>query len=79
MHLQVYNVNKAACEVVREIVDQDSDGYGLVAGGVSQTPAYLTFKDKEKVKEEVKKQLVVFKEQKVDLMICEVGFFSIIS
>lgn len=64
----VYAINEAACKIVRECTEPEG---ALVAGGVSQTPTYLTATDKEEVKDEVKKQLKVFKEQKVDLMIAE--------
>eukprot|EP00116_Pleurobrachia_bachei_P005066 sb/3465328/ len=64
----VYGINKAACEIVKEVTYPEG---GLVAGGLSQTPTYLSTNDKQMVKDEVKKQLQVFKEQNVDLMICE--------
>jgi len=61
-------INEAACKIVKELAGPEG---ALVAGGLSQTPTYLTAVGKEPVKEEVRKQLQVFKEQEVDLMICE--------
>ena len=63
-------INEAACKLVGSLAKPAGC---LVAGGLSQTPTYLTTRNKDTVKIEVKKQLEVFKEQKVDLMICEVS------
>ena len=65
-----YGINTAACNLVRSVSYPEG---ALIAGGVSQTPTYLTAVSPEEVKAEVKKQLKVFKEQKVDLMIAEVS------
>ncbi|KAL5259258.1 hypothetical protein ACHWQZ_G009646 [Mnemiopsis leidyi] len=64
----VYAINKAAVEIVKECTYPEG---GLVAGGLSQTPTYITTLNKDLVKAEVKKQLEVFKTEGVDLMICE--------
>lgn len=64
----VRRINEAACELIKGLAKPAGC---LVAGGLSQTPTYLTTENKEVVKAEVKKQLEVFKEQEVDLMICE--------
>lgn len=61
-------INDEACKIAKEI---SYAAGGLVAGGLSQTPTYITTKDKELVKAEVKKQIEVFKDHNVDLMICE--------
>ena len=63
-------INEAACDLVGGLAKPAGC---LVAGGLSQTPTYLTTKSKVVVKAEVKKQLQVFKEKEVDLMICEVS------
>jgi len=63
------NINREACKLVRKATEGRENC--LVAGGVCQTPTYISNGDKEAVKNEFKKQLVVFKEQEVDLMICE--------
>lgn len=65
----MYAINKAAVEIVKECTYPEG---GLVAGGLSQTPTYITTLNKDLVKAEVKKQLEVFKTEGVDLMICEV-------
>lgn len=67
-NLGVRAINDAACKIVKELAYPEG---ALVAGGLSQTPAYLTAVSKETVQAEVRKQLAVFKEHKVDLMICE--------
>ena len=68
-YCQVYSINEAAVKIVKECAYPEG---ALVAGGLSQTPTYITTVDKELVKAEVKKQLEVFKNSDVDLMICEV-------
>jgi len=64
----VYAINEAACKLVKELAYPDG---ALVAGGLSQTPTYISSGNKAQVQAEVKKQLQVFKDQDVDLMICE--------
>ena len=60
-------INEAACKIARQVADEDR---GIVAGGVSQTPTYLSTQNKEKVQKEFKKQCKVF-EGKVDFMLAE--------
>lgn len=61
-------INDAACKIAREVANE---GNALVAGGISQTPTFLTGKGKEAVVKEFKKQVDVFVENKVDFLICE--------
>ncbi|XP_070543173.1 betaine--homocysteine S-methyltransferase 1-like isoform X2 [Ptychodera flava] len=63
-----YNVNDSACKIARQVA---SEGDALVAGGVSQTPTYLSGKGKEHTQAEFRKQMKVFKENNVDFMIAE--------
>ncbi|XP_076333428.1 betaine--homocysteine S-methyltransferase 1-like [Tachypleus tridentatus] len=62
------DINKAACKLAREVAEE---GDCLVAGGLSQTPTYLSGRNKEKVQEEFRKQVKVFTENGVDFLICE--------
>ena len=55
--------------MARQVADEYS---GLVAGGISQTPTYLSNIGKEKVQEQFKKQIEVFVKNNVDFLICEV-------
>jgi len=61
-------INAAAVDIVREV---GAPVGALIAGSLSQTPTYLTTKNKAKVIAEAKKQMTVFKEKKVDFMLCE--------
>ncbi|XP_040435089.1 betaine--homocysteine S-methyltransferase 1 [Falco biarmicus] len=61
-------VNEAACDIAREVANE---GDALVAGGVSQTPSYLSCKDKAEVKAAFRKQLDVFMKKNVDFLIAE--------
>ncbi|XP_071794942.1 betaine--homocysteine S-methyltransferase 1-like [Asterias amurensis] len=61
-------INKKACDIARGVANE---GDALVAGGISQTPTYLSGKGKEAVQKEFEKQLTVFLENKVDFMIAE--------
>jgi len=64
----IRSINDEACKLAREV----SDKYGcLVAGGIAQTPDYLSGKGQESVKQQFRKQLSVFKENGVDFMIAE--------
>lgn len=63
------DINKAACELAREVADE---GNALVAGGISQTPSYLSGKPKDEVQSEFRKQIQVFLDNNVDFLICEV-------
>lgn len=62
-------INEAACDLAREVANE---GDALVAGGVSQTPSYLSCKSEEEVKTIFKKQLDVFVKKDVDFLIAEV-------
>jgi len=64
----VFQINQAACRIAREVANE---GDALVAGGISQTPSYLTGAGKSKVQEEFRKQLKCFVEFKVDFLIAE--------
>lgn len=62
-------INLAACNLAREVADE---GNALVAGGVSQTPSYLSCKSNADVKAIFQKQLDVFTKKDVDFLIAEV-------
>ena len=64
----VRDINEAACKLAREVANE---GNGLIAGGVCQTPTYLSGLGKAKVQEEFRKQTEVFKANGVDFMIAE--------
>lgn len=55
--------------MAREVANE---GDALVAGGVSQTPSYLSCKSETDVKATFKKQLDVFVKKNVDFLIAEV-------
>lgn len=61
-------VNEAACDIARDVANE---GDALVAGGVSQTPSYLSCKSEKEVKTIFHKQLEVFVKKNVDFMIAE--------
>ncbi|XP_020908218.1 betaine--homocysteine S-methyltransferase 1 [Exaiptasia diaphana] len=61
-------INEAACDLAREVADE---GDALVAGGVCQTPTYLSGKGKEACQVEFRKQLEVFVKKDVDFLIAE--------
>uniref|UniRef100_A0AAX7UM07 Hcy-binding domain-containing protein n=1 Tax=Astatotilapia calliptera TaxID=8154 RepID=A0AAX7UM07_ASTCA len=61
-------INEAACDLAREVANE---GDALVAGGVSQTPAYLSGKTEEEVKAIFMKQIDVFVQKNVDFLIAE--------
>lgn len=62
------DINDAACKIAREVAEE---GDALVAGGISQTPTYLSGKGKAAVQAEFRKQVEVFTKNKVDFLICE--------
>ena len=64
----VKEINDAACRLAHEVANE---GDALVAGGISQTPAYLSGLGKEKVQAEFKKQVDSFVANKVDFLIAE--------
>ncbi|XP_066568078.1 betaine--homocysteine S-methyltransferase 1 [Amia ocellicauda] len=61
-------INEAACDLAREVANE---GDALVAGGVSQTPSYLSCKSENEVKAIFKKQMDVFLKKNVDFLIAE--------
>ncbi|XP_048583574.1 betaine--homocysteine S-methyltransferase 1 isoform X2 [Nematostella vectensis] len=61
-------INEAACDLAREVADE---GDALVAGGVCQTPTYLSGKGKEACQAEFQKQVDVFIKKDVDFIIAE--------
>jgi len=64
----VSQLNEQACFLARDVADQ----YGcLVAGGICQTPDYLSGKGKQAVQDQFRKQLDMFKKNDVDFMIAE--------
>lgn len=66
-------INNAACKLAKEVANE---GDALVAGGISQTPAYLSGLGKAAVQGEFKKQVDCFVENKVDFLIAEVKLFK---
>lgn len=68
-YLQGQQINEAACDLAREVANE---GDALVAGGVSQTPSYLSCKSENDVKAIFKKQIDVFVKKDVDFLIAEV-------
>lgn len=62
------DVNKAACDIAREVANE---GNALVAGGVCQTPSYLSGEGKAVVQGHFQKQVDVFVANKVDFIIAE--------
>ena len=67
--MQGAQINQAACNLAREVANE---GDALVAGGVSQTPSYLSCKSETEVKAIFKKQIDVFIKKNVDFMVAEV-------
>jgi len=49
------------------------EGDALVAGGICQTPSYLSGKGKTVVQQEFRNQVEVFVENDLDFIICEVS------
>lgn len=68
-YFQGQKVNEAACDLAREVANE---GDALVAGGVSQTPSYLSCRSETDVKAIFRKQLDVFVKKNVDFLIAEV-------
>lgn len=73
---QGQQINEAACDLAREVANE---GDALVAGGVCQTPSYLSCKSESEVKAIFKKQVDVFVKKNVDFLIAEVTIMSIIA
>jgi len=61
-------INKAACDLAHKVADE---GDALVAGGLSETPSFLSGKPKESVQDEFRTQVKVFMDNKVDFLIAE--------
>ncbi|KAI8479601.1 hypothetical protein Bbelb_390450 [Branchiostoma belcheri] len=61
-------INQAACDIAKEVADE---GGCLVAGGISQTPTYLSGKGKEAVQAEFRKQIKIFVANDVDFLLAE--------
>jgi len=61
-------INQAACDLAKEVA---SKGDALVAGNISQVPAYLKGLGKEAVQKEFKKQTDIFVKNDVDFLIGE--------
>merc|ERR1719190_324277 len=61
-------INQAACDIARDVATEFG---GLCAGGICQTPIYLTTRNEEQVKKMLGAQCEVFKENHVDFMIAE--------
>jgi len=62
------SINKAACDLAHEVANE---GNGIVCGGISQTPTYLSGLGEEKTKAIFQKQVDVFVENKVDFLLAE--------
>ena len=67
--LQYEAINQAACDLAKEVANE---GDALVAGNISQVPAYLAGLGKEAVQKEFKKQTDIFVKNDVDFLIGEV-------
>jgi len=64
----VTQINSEGCRLARKAADEYG---GLVAGGICQTPSYLSGKSKAEVQEEFHKQCRAFKQGGVDFLIAE--------
>merc|ERR1711988_589833 len=62
------NINDAACTLASEVAKEFS---GYAAGGICQTPIYLTTQDESQVKAMLGAQCEVFAKRNVDFMIAE--------
>eukprot|EP01084_Bolivina_argentea_P119202 211369_1 len=62
------DINVAACNIAREVANEYG---GLFAGGICQTPTYLSNIGKAATKAQFKKQCDIFKRECVDFMIVE--------
>lgn len=62
-------INESACDIAREVADEGENV--LVAGGICQTPSYLSGATKEEVQRMFEDQLECFTAKKVDFMIAE--------
>jgi len=64
----VTKINEEGCRLARKAADETG---GIVAGGICQTPSYLSGASKEAVQEEFHKQCRAFKAGGVDFLIAE--------
>jgi betaine-homocysteine S-methyltransferase len=64
----VTKINAEGCRLAKKVADEYG---GLVAGGICQTPSFLSGASKEKVQEEFHKQIRAFQAGGVDFMIAE--------
>jgi len=64
----VTKINEEGCRLARLAADEFG---GIVAGGIAQTPTYLSGAPKEKVQEEFHKQCRAFQKGGVDFLIAE--------
>lgn len=62
------DINEAACKLALEVASEKN---ALVAGGISQTPSYLSGCSKAEVQDVFRKQVDVFVKNKLDFLICE--------
>jgi len=62
------NINRAACDLAKGVAQEFG---GLAAGGICQTPIYLTTQDEGQVKAMLGAQCEVFADNDVDFMIAE--------
>lgn len=62
------SINKAACKLAREVAEE---GDALVAGGMCQTPTYLSGIGKEATQKMFQVQLDAFIAEDADFLICE--------
>lgn len=64
----VAGINNAACKIAHEVA---AEGDCLVAGGISQTPSYLSGAGKAATQAQFQKQIDCFVENKVDFLVAE--------
>ncbi|KAH7966741.1 hypothetical protein HPB49_019183 [Dermacentor silvarum] len=67
-HYTGVDINAAACKLALEVAKEKN---ALVAGGISQTPSYLTGRPKAEIQDVFRKQVDVFVKNKLDFLICE--------
>ena len=63
-------INRAACDIARKAASESAVPC-LVAGGICQTPSFLSGKDDDTVRQIFTEQIDVFNENKVDFIIAE--------
>merc|ERR1719189_2814914 len=64
----VSDINLAACKLAQQVSNEYG---GLTAGGICQTPTYLSGLGEAKTKDEFRKQTEIFLENDVDFIIAE--------